>query len=449
MASQRNVASALINGLRTNMLPSLPDSDISGKRGVVVSTKGLSNGQSDKWNDGSDYGPDTPLTETSGILEAILYAATGDVTKEVFLNEGVFLISGEINMASLHSLKLKGAGKEKTILRLSSSLTGTTTGNYFVAGFNNSTYQDCMLEISDLTFDFNNVSTSGSTGTYMFQITTQNGLNPIETISIHDVAFKNQAYSADGTTGGRSFGSVAGIKKNNFHLYNCDFYNLIGDVIGIDQCQSISVHSNYIQGIKVNPFLVSEVSSYVDIHDNVYYETNSGTGTSAGGRFFDIFFTGSNNAANSIKVHHNIVYGYPSHLFSAEDQNSGLTGNSIQADVEDNYFDSLQSGSSFYFVNSTADITKLRVRNNHGYNPQGFSVATPTLPAATGSADAVTNTFPFSVRIYQTGESGTHIIDASGNDVTLPSDPPDLALDPGCKIYYATTVATSWKWYGE
>ena len=447
MAQQRNVASMLINGKRTYPAPSLPDGDISGKTGLTLSAKGLSNGQSDKWNDGADYGPDTPGTATNGILEAISEASTGSATYEIFVNEGTYSLSSEISITSMHNLKLRGAGKGKTIFQLSSSLTGTSTGNYFLFGVDNSTYSDCTIGLSDFTFDFNNVSTSGSTGTYAFQLSSQAGANPVSLISLHDIEFKNQSYSADGTTGGRCFGSVAGIKKNKFALYNCDFYNLIGDVIGIDQCQAIDVYGNYVQGIKVNPFFVSEISSYCDIHDNIYYETNNGTGTSAGGRFCDVFFTGSNQSASKIRVHHNIVYGYPSRLFSVLDQATGLTGNSVDAVIENNNFSSSQSGSSLYLVNSSATTT-LKVRVNNGYNPQGFAITTPSLPAATGSADAITNTFPFPVRVFQAGESGTHVIDSLGNDVLLPADPAEVTLDPGDKIYYATTVATSWKWYG-
>lgn len=44
-----------------------------GKPYITVSAKGLANGLSDQFNDGADFGPDTPGTKTSGIQEAHNY----------------------------------------------------------------------------------------------------------------------------------------------------------------------------------------------------------------------------------------------------------------------------------------------------------------------------------------------------------------------------------------
>lgn len=88
------------------------------------------------------------------------------------------------------------------------------------------------------------------------------------------------------------------------------------------------------------------------------------------------------------------------------------------------------------------------VEGNAGYQPWGWSTTTPALPAGAGSADAVANATGYRVRVYQVGASGTHIVDPDGTDTALPSDPTEVTLDPAAKLYYATTVPSSWKWYG-
>jgi hypothetical protein len=45
--------------------------NVRGKAYITVSAKGISNGLSDIPNDGADFGPDTPGTQTNGIMEAI------------------------------------------------------------------------------------------------------------------------------------------------------------------------------------------------------------------------------------------------------------------------------------------------------------------------------------------------------------------------------------------
>ncbi len=83
----------------------------------------------------------------------------------------------------------------------------------------------------------------------------------------------------------------------------------------------------------------------------------------------------------------------------------------------------------------------------------GTGVNSPARPAGTGSANAVRNRSNRPCLIYQTGMVGTHIIDSEGNttgaiDAALGVDPPVVQLNPFEQIYYATTVATAWTWFG-
>jgi hypothetical protein len=84
----------------------------------------------------------------------------------------------------------------------------------------------------------------------------------------------------------------------------------------------------------------------------------------------------------------------------------------------------------------------------------GTGTNTPAVPAGTGSGNAVRNRSNRPILVYQPGAVGTHIIDAEGNnlgsavDAVLGVDPPVVQLNPFERIYYATTVPATWKFYG-
>jgi len=73
-------------------------SNLHGKPHITVSARGISNGQSEIFNDGADFGPDTPGTMTSGIQEAIDYVLSLSLPDalpfpEIFLLPGNFIIN--------------------------------------------------------------------------------------------------------------------------------------------------------------------------------------------------------------------------------------------------------------------------------------------------------------------------------------------------------------------
>ena len=81
--------------------------DITGRPYVTVSSKGLANGRSEYFNNGADFGPDTPGTETSGIQEIINYAMKNNIS--IFIEPGQYIISAPLtqdpvtlNYAQIH-----------------------------------------------------------------------------------------------------------------------------------------------------------------------------------------------------------------------------------------------------------------------------------------------------------------------------------------------------------
>lgn len=85
----------------------------------------------------------------------------------------------------------------------------------------------------------------------------------------------------------------------------------------------------------------------------------------------------------------------------------------------------------------------------HGFsNNPGFTPSSVPLPSGTGSTNKVTNNQGYDCFVYQTGQSGTHIVDGNGVDLAVYGDPPFFYLPVGASVYYSTTVPTGWYWFG-
>jgi len=99
----------------------LPFRNVKGKPSITVSSKGISNGLSDTYNDGADFGPDTmlgatspdqygpPYTQTSGIQEAynygkIKYNNNYNGIFTIVLGEGIFVLNADVNLSIGQSL---------------------------------------------------------------------------------------------------------------------------------------------------------------------------------------------------------------------------------------------------------------------------------------------------------------------------------------------------------
>lgn len=162
-----------------------------------------------------------------------------------------------------------------------------------------------------------------------------------------------------------------------------------------------------------------------------------------------VFYSGANDdlTVNGFEINNSIMYlvlGGSHNYFNAVVRGTvHFTGTSCQVFYP--------SGHTWANLGATNLWLKFK-----GYTPLGFSAGPfseapqPALPIGTGSPNAVTNYYPWPVRIYQaTGSAlGTHIVDGFGNDQALAVDPGEVTLDPGAKIYYSTAVPASWLWYG-
>jgi len=154
-----------------------PFRNVKGKPSITVSAKGISNGLSDTYNDGADFGPDTmlnatspnqygpPYTQTSGIQEAYNYGKikyqnsnmNGDFT--IVLSEGIFLLNADVNivigrsstdLSNPSAVDIIGQGRTKTAVIVNQvGLNGiviSTTSNTATA-VDNTTIQNLYMGV--------------------------------------------------------------------------------------------------------------------------------------------------------------------------------------------------------------------------------------------------------------------------------------------------------------
>lgn len=103
----------LSNTQETMVLPMLQMKNIRGKPYITVSAKGMINGLSNIPNDGADFGPDTPGTQTDGLAEAINYgiktgiiSGTGIFVPEIKIISPFITISAPITVQAPSGYKI-------------------------------------------------------------------------------------------------------------------------------------------------------------------------------------------------------------------------------------------------------------------------------------------------------------------------------------------------------
>lgn len=427
---------------RPNSYPrEIPLFRVKGRGEVTVSAKGIINGLSNIPNDGADHGPDDTNTQSYGLVEASKDAnARGGAV--ISMGEGTYYTSVQIPLYDYVSFQ--GVG-QNTIIK-STAAAGLTLfkGAQFFAIHKNFQIVSASSGVGQLAWGIDVSQTSELAGHITLKQITFNGVFSSGWFNAdHSDQFRVVSIYIIGQTTAQPLGfsvvnsqceffdsymegvAITGLIGNSFNqaFYNCqtDTLKLGGEVWSL----SLINHYNYDNGnslIDLNGYHLDYlyISGYVGVKNGVaLFKNSSATANQIGQLDFHAYLNNDGNSSNVwLGSNASILHIH----VSAPNPGAALSG---------------------------MPFVSVALNGIYGWAAGlGFGVTTPALPAAVGSADAIQNVFPYSVRIYQVGESGTHIIDASGNDVALPADPPEFQLDTGCKVYYATTVATSWKWYG-
>jgi len=313
----------------------LPFRNIIGKPYVTVSAKGISNGLSDTYNDGADFGPDTLLNATSpnqygppysntwGIQEAVNYvAANGGGT--VILKAGTYTWGASTQSVNVKpGVTIMGEGIDATIIQVENSTVQTTipfvlnsdtriTGISFIMSYNNNpnytpssifiTNPSSHVEIDHCSFD------QQANVWYIQTQTTFNSSSPptgyITDVRIHDniihaniqQSSANESILIDNADG-------VEIYNNYFYTDNTTNYMNNGFFTVYDYSRNVSVHDNYFEvaGPQHNPLMYfSDALKCEFINNMVYNPATSGT---SGAAVLGVF-----NSTQYLKIANNIIY---------------------------------------------------------------------------------------------------------------------------------------------
>jgi hypothetical protein len=314
-------------------VPRVKYNNVQGKPYVTVSAKGISNGLSDTYNDGADFGVDTlqgatapgqygpPYSNTWGIQEAVNYAAMkgGGI---VLLRTGTYIWgSGTQSVNVKQGVTIMGEGIDATIIQVENSTVQTTipfrlnsdtriSGISFIMSYNNnSNYTPSAIiignpsshvEIDHCSFDQQAVAW------YIQFYPTFNRSSPptgyATDVRIHDNIIHsntsnggNESIIVDNADGVEIYG-------NYFYIDNSTSSANNGFIDVYDYARNVSVHDNYFEANGPGPLALVIFSDALNCEfvNNVVYSTMQNSSTPVLGIF---------NASQYIKITDNIVYG--------------------------------------------------------------------------------------------------------------------------------------------
>ena len=397
--NQRDVASVIVGGNRVNLRPSLPEADIAGVPFVTVSSKGLSDGTSDKINGGRMFGKDTPGTQTTGIQEAIDYAISiGEYTIGLdcgvyYLNKGV-----TINVAntSLPGPQFNIVG----ITMMATYIVANTNDDMFTV--NSTTPVNVNAQISMR--DFQPAAGAGFTPNSFLKWIVPSGSLIAQTLVLDHIDIANGTW-------GTSPLAVNGIKQIFLYEYECysaDF----------NAAQILNVNDVYVFGSGINGYI--ELNNVLSCH-------------MAGAAGIQLYITG-------------IVHVLS--LNGCRLTSVNISGGTITSmHLEDIYYET--NATNILFASSAATIKRLTMKNvgfyltgtanipfvsanitidsvkldnvfnlaSSPYSVTGFPVNNPAAPAVPASGSGYTNTLLYDVYIIPLTASGVTytITDIAGN----------------------------------
>ena len=370
--------------------------NITGKPSITVSSKGLANGQSEYFNDGADFGPDSlqangSPTQTAGILEAWNYAvsigeysseAGGLLIPEIQLLQGLFIITGTATLTAPHAvlnIKINGISQAGTWIQLNfNSGYAFTVDPSIVAGSN--------VDMFSYATVFNG---SGYTAEGLLSIVIPSTDGNYQTSAFQsyslNVSGGNTAYKLSG------FGLVSLIApelyyKTTFSISNCVSVNVIGgwsgvggNYIYIDNCQFVAFSA----------FMGREVAVQL---------------TGSSGQDMDVAFTNSSFWLQVGGEIHKIS------IVSCQIQNGpftpldriGLISGQTSATIKNLYVlgDINAYGSSMDYLESGITVTNVITQF---VDPlfSNIPYSNPDLPANPPASGTVyQNTYPYALKIY-------------------------------------------------
>lgn len=453
-----------------------------------------------------DYGSNTPGTTTGGIKEALAALTIGRTWKETVTVIGnIDNISESIILQSYTRLELQGKLtcsnncsiiSGQGVLINQQAITGTSydTDIEVVGGIidcnkanNTTTYEGIIfLNLKNFVLEKVEVMNSPEDGIVVGQQGAYLCSGQARDCICHDCAATGFVVNDEGlinVSGGQYYANTGGGFSVTHDSAAYEHLNEGLVAIGLHAYQNTGagISSSYQAGIYPNGFKISGIAEQNDTGFDFSQANNI---------FLDIIAIANNNSGVSLNAITNStikVQSYnnaqsPTQPTWGQDTSGLFMQTMNNCDIYANCFDNQGTPTQKYGIisnsaqtndfanctitgqvhdNTTGQYTETITtggfaasRNVHdlvGFNPQGFAVTTPAVPA---SGTAQTNTAGYAVRIYLlTGGTGTAvaITDPSGTtqSITVPlAAGQEWTLDPGAKITFTYSAAPTWKWYG-
>ena len=424
---------------------------------ITVSPKGIANGLSTIPNDGANFGPDTPSTQTTGIQEAWNYAfasATNNFPnqsnikpgaywmKPILLLDGLFILNQQVVLdpqVLVTNIKMIGSGQMSTYVYWNFNdhaiMVNPSNGNIRGEG----------IEIGYMQPQPGG-NVNGNVGFFAMPYTSSDPAYQANAL---------QSYEMDLASGNAYLFYLSGIQYAVF--YNLEAYNSVNGTGGgfhIENCSGPiwaigcpSISSNYVNGAQRLYILGGNVGNTLTVGNVNYIYLDE----------FDVY-TGIIMLSNISYIHIDVVtVGYP-YPFISSQGNTPYTVDHIKIDEliegsNQGYITPFTgtgkgSGGSFSNVN-LLEIGKYTVYPGANGGISGLWTFTPVTPAVPVSGTAQQNTNPYSVMVYVYGGTITSIqYTPAGGTATVISNttPISVRLNHGDSITWNGSAAPSWTW---
>ncbi|MFP3209487.1 MAG: hypothetical protein RXR82_07330 [Nitrososphaeria archaeon] len=429
---------------------------VKGKPYVTVSAKGISNGLSDTYNDGADFGPDTmlgatapdqygpPYTQTTGIQEALNYAA--QIGAPVELGPGTFYVSTTIQLPNMSGLVLRGTSEYLTTIEQAPGFSGT------IMQWANPNAVNDMYYFGH----FRLYGVNGNGQIFLMDLkqneTATNGL--IESVHIHHANAKGIRLDGNDDTitvklyidngGGSDIGYVwfspngagADFYSDLFSgaYINAQSFTFVGTVFGPNQNLNLTPLSG-------QPSIINFFGCYWN--QGTYPPRIWVYGSSGELNTYVLNFVGCMINPNTQSLPNPFIYNNSTYSVTVY---AKFINSLIQSSSAVDLFGATSGGS----LNGYAEFEDL-AQPPTNVNINNAAVSTPAVPS---SGTAQQNTNPFPVVVYLSGGSATQVqVTKGGNTYTIWSSSSATAipfmsvrLNPGDSITITYSTAPSWTW---
>ena len=434
---------------------------INGKPYITVSSKGRSNGLSNKINDGADFGVDTtlnatspsqtgaPYTQTSGIQEAVNYAYTSSIGNQLVIP--VRLLSSGFDYPFIISQTILIPNTRIVIEGEGSLYNGSMIQGYVLPlmALANPTQQYQAVIIKNLVFQYLGSSTSG----YVIDLLNSGNSNwfRVEDTLIAKNNAGAGAFRMDGCTQSYMNNIITnGVEGTSSWISGSDAANIFNSSIGDNITLEGLTQATFFRDILYGQILYTPTTFATTlIFEGCFFgnPTNYSIGLTIPSTANGIYLTLTLSSCSFASGNSN---GNPSEYINVNNTST----NSYIVITTEGITSQNNNGLSIPLANS---YTNVILKEYEKLNILGFTLPSVTIPTIPASGTAQQNTNPYPVNVYLYGGTVTVIqITRDGTAYTVFNNASGLALsgqvfklNPSDSITVTYTSAPTWEWLSD